>query len=451
VCTGGSGDTDGGGTGGNQQSGGAFGSGGSSSTPTAEPFWPDLPVADFAPPACGTDVEFVHGLNPATPVDYVSLRVASTFGDPALGTVIDSVGTECKSAPDGGSCEASVATLAEDFRNDGGVTESCGGPPYPCQHFLLTTTGDDARTWLPGAGYRDFLGPIDTPAEAILVVASETYYGYGVNCGDPTVRAVSDGYEVVATQMVQDCAPIVQDRVLFHVDSDGTVKELRRNVSSVSSACVGRRAAGLVSSPTPADSELGDFFSRIAHLEAASVGAFEQLRAELLAHGATPELLSAAERARADEVRHAKITGALARKFGAEPAAARVEARPLRSLEEIADENAVEGCVRETFGALFATYQARTATDPDVAREIAAIAEDETRHAALAWNVAVWAGARLSKPANERVRRAQVRAIAELRRELDVDVPESLRTIAGVPDREAAKGLLDGLERALFS
>jgi hypothetical protein len=60
-------------------------------------------------------------------------------------------------------------------------------------------------------------------------------------------------------------------------------------------------------------------------------------------------------------------------------------APPARSLEELAVENAVEGCVRETYGALTAIWQARTAKDPSVAAAVRRIARDETRHAALSW------------------------------------------------------------------
>jgi len=64
----------------------------------------------------------------------------------------------------------------------------------------------------------------------------------------------------------------------------------------------------------------------------------------------------------------------------------------VRSLYEIA----VEGCVRETFGALEATFQAKNANDPQIRRVMRRIAEDETRHAALAWRVAAWIEPRLS-------------------------------------------------------
>lgn len=51
------------------------------------------------------------------------------------------------------------------------------------------------------------------------------------------------------------------------------------------------------------------------------------------------------------------------------------------NLEALALENAVEGCVRETFGALCGGYQAARAADPVVRRTLAQITRDETTHA----------------------------------------------------------------------
>lgn len=53
------------------------------------------------------------------------------------------------------------------------------------------------------------------------------------------------------------------------------------------------------------------------------------------------------------------ITRRLAARYGATAPRPRVERAPVRSLEDIAVENAVEGCVRETFGALVGAWQAR--------------------------------------------------------------------------------------------
>lgn len=216
----------------------ATSTGGASGVPAAEPFWPDLAVVKFETPMCSAETWLgVHGLNPTKPVDYVALEVTYQYGD-AVPNPIDSLGTDCDNASDQGAC---IYALEQAF---GGIAskETCGGPPSPCQHFLVTTAGDDVQTYLPGKGYLDFLGAIDTPSEAMLVAVQGTFGGYSIRCGDDPfggVRAVSDGYEVLVEKLVNDCDPIQTNRVLLHVGTDGTVTELRQNVESVSpDACI---------------------------------------------------------------------------------------------------------------------------------------------------------------------------------------------------------------------
>lgn len=115
---------------------------------------------------------------------------------------------------------------------------------------------------------------------------------------------------------------------------------------------------------------------------------------------------------------HARSVGALAERFGAQAEPVEVEVRPLRDACALALDNAVEGCVRETFGAVVGTYQAEHARDPEVRRVMKQIAEDETRRAGLAWQIARWVDAKLTPEQRAEVRAAQKRAIEALRAEL---------------------------------
>jgi len=117
----------------------------------------------------------------------------------------------------------------------------------------------------------------------------------------------------------------------------------------------------------------------------------------------------------------------------------------VRSLERIALENAVEGCVREAAGALVATWQASRAKDVAVRRSMARIAADETRHAALAWAVADWIEPRLSPGARERVRRARRGALDRLEREMASEPARDLVRVAGLPGAREARALVDAL------
>jgi hypothetical protein len=217
--------------------------------------------------------------------------------------------------------------------------------------------------------------------------------------------------------------------------------------------CEGRRPAGLRRGPRRAarDSVLGGHFARMAYYEAASVPAFAALERELRAHSAPAELRTLARGAARDEVRHAKLASGLARRFGASATRPRVERRPVRSLLEVAIENAREGCVRETYGALVALWQGRLAEDERVRAAMAEIARDEVKHAALAWAVARWARAKLDRADNARVERERRAAFDELAASVLREPPQALVREAGLPRAAHAAALVEELQRALAS
>ena len=213
----------------------------------------------------------------------------------------------------------------------------------------------------------------------------------------------------------------------------------------------GRRPEGLEPAAATASAcAVGQYFAEAAHLEAASVHAFRRLERELMAHGAPSSLVAGARRALHDEVRHARLTRQLARAHGGVPAPVRVSPAGRRSLEAIAVENAVEGCVRETFAALLAVHQARAAVDPDVRAAMASIAPDETRHAELAWAVDGWLRTRLDGAARRRVAAARRAAAAELADEAS-RMPGELARAVGLPDATRTRALVDATRRALWS
>src|SRR5262249_15726922 len=122
--------------------------------------------------------------------------------------------------------------------------------------------------------------------------------------------------------------------------------------------CVGRMPEGLAARQGHERDAIANWLADVAYLEAASVDAFAILSQELQAHGAPSPLVRAAQRAGRDEVRHARVMGRLARAAGGRPTKPRVKRAGVRCVERMALENAVEGCVRETFGALLTPWQA---------------------------------------------------------------------------------------------
>ena len=219
----------------------------------------------------------------------------------------------------------------------------------------------------------------------------------------------------------------------------------------VMGTCVGRRPAGLA-----AESELcsgnpaGQFFAEAARLEAASVPAFAHLARELRAHGAPAVLVDGALQARRDEVRHTRQMRALARRFGTVSVSTRVRPTALRPLEAVATENAVEGCVRETYGALVGWWQAIHSDDAVVRTTMRQLASDETRHAALAHEVHQWAIDRLSADHRRSVDQARTKAFDDLSEEVSrAEVPEPAIRAGGYPSKAAATWLVDNLRREL--
>ncbi|MDF2695447.1 MAG: putative lipoprotein, partial [Labilithrix sp.] len=218
---------------------------------------------------------------------------------------------------------------------------------------------------------------------------------------------------------------------------------------------VGRVPEGLEPrAPTSAPSSLAAYFSAAAHLEAASVYAFRAFARELSAYDAPLELVSAATRAERDEVRHARAVGRLARRYGGRYVKPRVRAATVRPFEAFAQDNAVEGCVRETFGALVATWQAAHARDPEVARVLDVIANDETEHAALSWAVLRWSFARLGGEARARIADVCARAIDGVvdcgDGEGGRDEPELVES-AGLPPRRIRRAFAYTLAEEVWS
>ena len=177
-----------------------------------------------------------------------------------------------------------------------------------------------------------------------------------------------------------------------------------------------------------------------ALLEHASIAAFTRFALELLAVGAPADLVIAAHQAALDEVRHARICFALAQGYAGAPIGP--SAFPFdgsiavsSDLASLAAATAREGCIGETLAAVIAAEQLARATDPAVRRALSAIAEDESRHAELAWRTVAWAIDR----GGEAVRAAVVAVFAEARRY----VPRVAADTALSPEILGSHGRLD--------
>jgi hypothetical protein len=183
-----------------------------------------------------------------------------------------------------------------------------------------------------------------------------------------------------------------------------------------------------------------------------SVHAFERLAEELEAHGAPANLIASARRAGRDETRHAALMTRLARTFDPSseapiPAASRLA---VRTLGAIAKENAIEGCVGETYGAALALLQAERAPRAETRAALRSIARDECRHAELSWRVAAWAMPRLESAERRAIACGVRAAVARLARARD-SLSREARTASGMPTTRGRRALVSRLDRRVFS
>jgi hypothetical protein len=117
----------------------------------------------------------------------------------------------------------------------------------------------------------------------------------------------------------------------------------------------------------------------------------------------------------------------------------------------MAIENAMEGCVRETFGAMLAVRQAIVAGNGPMRSAMKSIARDETRHALLAWRVGAWLDRKLTAEQRRQVTEAVQQAVAQLARELARGTASSVEHFAGLPGVAEALQMLAELRDALWS
>jgi hypothetical protein len=122
--------------------------------------------------------------------------------------------------------------------------------------------------------------------------------------------------------------------------------------------------------------------------------------------------------------------------------------RDTPALEALAIDNAIEGEVRETWGAVVGAWQARAASSPAIRRVMRAVAPDELRHAELAARLARFYATRLPAAARARIAAAKARAIDDLETS---ELPAPLASELGLPSPAASAALLAGLRARVWA
>jgi hypothetical protein len=379
-------------------------------------------------------------------------------GDYWKATNGDTVGTLCKTAKDQAACTAKV----QNYRVLPADQASCVAR-YPhaayssdgCDlSYILYTRGEEIGVARDTNETLALIGQIDTVEEALWVASTQ---GYSMSCGfsgapDSEFRTTDDGGYDLKLVKQANCSPGESDKL--HVDYKGTLTVVEtEQLTQPPCAVAGRRPDGMQVGTIARSGHgpVGEYFASMAILESGAVIAFRRLEKELIRAGAPAKLLGRVRVAIKDEIRHARKTTALAMKHGVTPGAPTCP--PIgehRTLLEIALENAREGCVRETYGALVAHLQAEEASDPDVRACMQEIATEETQHAALSWDVASFLESQLTADEQAQVISERRAAVRELAMELQVPGNQEVRDVAGIPAPEVATYMLARLEPFLL-
>lgn len=187
--------------------------------------------------------------------------------------------------------------------------------------------------------------------------------------------------------------------------------------------------------------ELADYFTRAGQMEHASIAAFARFAMQLVGLGAPPDLVADAGAAMIDETRHAELCFAFASAYAERalgPGPLELEhASPSAELREVVLLAFREGCIGESSAAYEARRMAEAVVDPSLRAVLAQIADDEERHALLAWRFVAWALAS-----------GGVELVAALQSELDGLVraaqpaaPTRIAARSGVPSEAERRGL----------
>ena len=210
--------------------------------------------------------------------------------------------------------------------------------------------------------------------------------------------------------------------------------------------CEGRRPIGYIDSCGQRRG-LGEYCAHVAQLEAASIIAFVELARQLKCHGAPAHLIQRCLMAAKDEIHHANAFMTLAKNFG-ETIPAIIREKAPEDLFHIALHNAVEGCVFETWAALKAHHQSIHCQIPTLKKLYARVADDETRHGQLAWDLHHWLMTQLSETQRSMITSAQRDAFVRLQ---DIAAAQMEIPALGRPNRTDAIFLAKTFTKKIFA
>ena len=179
--------------------------------------------------------------------------------------------------------------------------------------------------------------------------------------------------------------------------------------------------------------QLGRYFVQALHSESSSVAAFLQLRKELIHHQAPEELIRRCWEAAKDEVQHARIMGHMAQQFTDEKPKLEFGSFQQRSIYDLVLDNAIEGCIFETYSAFKAHHQAQKAESISIRDIMNIISADELRHAQLSWDIHHYFISKLSLQEQRTILEAQKEALHKVYAYAQKEYQKEISTFLAFP------------------
>ncbi len=171
-------------------------------------------------------------VQPASAHDYWEYRFSVAGATQTPDSVIGSGGNLTK-----GELDPAVAAELDATRPESGFGVSC--LPGYCYKYIVAARGTTVELFATLPELNEFLGAIDYPEEAIMLVEGHGYYWDPTDGNAAGVRAVDGGHELLVLELVETCAPVQVDRSLVFVSTAGAVTERDSEVwSRDDDACI---------------------------------------------------------------------------------------------------------------------------------------------------------------------------------------------------------------------
>jgi hypothetical protein len=197
--------------------------------------------------------------------------------------------------------------------------------------------------------------------------------------------------------------------------------------------------------------DIDSWFVRATQAEIGSVGAFLIMREELRKMGAPKNLISQCLTAAQDEIKHARMMHTVCVSLGQKATAPTIDCVPKRSYFSLAMENAIEGCIHESYAAIQALYQSQHAKTPELRELFTAIATDEIQHAQLSLQIHHWLMSKLTREQQNTILKAQQKSVGQLIEYHTTHEPAAQTSILGLPDSKSAVKMTQTLFASLTS